>query len=157
MRRLALCCCAVALVSCRTSKDQVPEDAVADDTEEHTMEAAPIALSEFAGRWSVRLMSEDGDSTLGTYEMVATSDTAGWEVRFPNRPPVPVRVLGVEADSVITEVGPYESLLRKGVPVTSQGVQWLENDTMVSRITAHYQTKDPDSVLSLRSEATRAR
>jgi hypothetical protein len=157
MRRLAMFCCALVLANCRTSKDQRSDDTMTDHAEEHEAAPVPVALSEFAGRWTARLMSEDGDSTYGTYEMVATSDSTGWEVRFPNRKPVPVRILAVEADSVITEVGPYESLLRKGVQVMSSSVQWLEGDTMVSRITAHYQTTEPDSVASLRSEATRAR
>jgi hypothetical protein len=157
MRIFALCSCAVLLASCRPSQDRRPENPMADELEEHSTAPPPIALSEFAGTWTARLMSEDGDSTYGTYELVATGDTNGWELRFPNRAPLPMRVLAVEGDSVITEVGPYESLLRKGVQVTSNSVQWLENDTMVSAITAHYHTRAPDSVLSLRSEATRAR
>jgi hypothetical protein len=155
MRRLALCCCALLLASCSKSKDQPAEDAMADAG------AAPpattsIALTDVAGTWNVRLMPEAGDSTLRTYEMVATADTAGWEIHFPDRPPVPVRVLAVDGDSVVTEAGPFESIVRKGLQVTSRSVNRLQDGKLVSVITAHYQTKGPDSVRTFRSEATRA-
>ncbi len=155
MRRLTLCCCAVVLASCSKSKDQPPEDAMADATAAPPT-PAPIALTDVAGKWTVRLMPETGDSTLSSYEMVATGDSAGWELHFPKRPSVPVRIVAVDGDSIVTEAGPFESVLRKGVQVTSRSVNRLQDGKLVSVITAHYKTKGSDSVLTLRSEATRA-
>ncbi|HEY7481441.1 MAG TPA: hypothetical protein VH680_13085 [Gemmatimonadales bacterium] len=154
MRRLALCCCAVLLASCSKSKEQPAEDAMAD-AGAAAPAAAPIALSDVAGKWNVRLMAETGDSTLRTYQMVATADTMGWEIHFPDRPPVPVRVLAVNGDSIVTEAGPFESVVRKGIQVTSRSVNRLQDGKLVSVITAHYQAKGPDSVSTFRSEATR--
>jgi hypothetical protein len=150
-----LCCCAVVLAGCSKSKDQPPEDAMADAAAAPAA-PAPLALADVAGKWTVQLMSETGDSTLSTYEMVATADTTGWEIHFPKRPPVPVRVLAVDGDSIVTEAGPFESVLRKGVQVTSRSVHRMQDGKLMSAITAHYRTKGPDSVLTLRSEATRA-
>ncbi|MGH7526834.1 MAG: hypothetical protein ACREMX_09020 [Gemmatimonadales bacterium] len=155
MRRLALCCCAVVLAGCSKSKDQPPEDAMAGVTAAPPA-AAAIALADVAGKWTVRLMPETGDTTLSTYEMVATGDTTGWAIHFPKRSPVPVRVVAMDGDSIVTEAGPFESVLRKGVQVTSRSVNRLQDGKLVSVITAHYKTKGPDSVLTLRSEATRA-
>lgn len=116
---------------------------------------APIALADVAGKWSVRVMPESGDSTLLTYELVATADPSGWTLNFPKRPPVPARVTAA-GDSIVTEAGPYESVLRKGVQVTTSGVMRLVDGKLVGTTTAHYATSGADSVLNLRFEGTRA-
>jgi hypothetical protein len=117
---------------------------------------APIALADVAGKWSVRLMPESGDSTLLSYDMVATGDTSGWAFNFPKRKPVPLRVVAVDGDSIATEAGPFESNLRKGVQVTmSRTVSRLQDGKLVGTTTAHYATTGPDSVAHFRFEATR--
>ena len=154
MRRLALCC-AVVLAGCSKSKDQPPEDAIADTTA--AMPApAPIQLADVAGKWAVRVMPETGDTTLLSYELVTTGDTAGWAINFPKRSPIPIRVLAVDGDSIVTEAGPFESMLRKGVQVTSGTVFRLQDGKLMGAITARYQTSGPDSVAHLRLEGTRA-
>jgi hypothetical protein len=156
VRRFAMCCCAVAVVGCSQSKDQPATDEMADTT---AMAAAPapIALADVAGKWSVSLMPESGDSTVLSYEMVATGDTSGWAFNFPKRKPVPIRVVAVDGDSIATEAGPFESNLRKGVQVTlSRTVSRLQDGKLVGTTTAHYATTGPDSVAHFRFEATRA-
>lgn len=117
---------------------------------------APISLADVAGKWAVRTMTESGDSTLVRFEMVATGDTSGWTFNFPNRKPVPVRVVAVSGDSLVTEAGPFESVLRKGVKVTTRTVNRLQDGKLVGATTAHYATKGADSVRQLRFEGTRA-
>ena len=109
MRRFAMCCCAVVLVACSKSKDQPAADEMADAPAAPAA-PAPIALADVAGKWAVRLMPESGDSTLLSFEMVATGDTSGWTFNFPKRKPVPVRVVAVDGDSIVTEAGPFESI-----------------------------------------------
>ena len=155
MRRLAMCCCAVILVACSKSKDQPATDEMADATAAPAA-PAPIALADVAGKWSVRVMPESGDSTLLAFEMVATADTSGWTFNFPKRGPVPVRVVAVEADSIVTEAGPFPSNIREGVKVTTRTVHRLQDGKMVSTTIAHYATSGPDSVAHLRFEGTRA-
>jgi hypothetical protein len=158
VRRFALCCCAVVLVGCNKPKEQPAMDA-ADTTAAPVAPPAPapIALADVAGKWAVRLMPENGDTTLGKYEMVATGDTSGWVLNFPKRKPVPVRVLAVAGDSIVAEAGPFQSILRKGVKVTvSRSVYRLQDGKLVGATTAHYATSGPDSVAHLRFEATRA-
>jgi len=116
---------------------------------------APIALADVAGKWAMRTMNASGDSTLLTYELVATADPSGWTFNFPKRPPVPVRVAAA-GDSIVIDAGPYESLLRKGVQVTTNGVARLQDGKLMGATTAHYKTTGPDSVLPLRFEGTRA-
>jgi hypothetical protein len=155
VRRFAMCCCAVVLVGCGQSKNQPATDEMAD-TAAAPAAPAPIALADVAGKWSVRLMPESGDSTLLGYELVATADSMGWAFNFPKRKPVPVRVVAVDGDSIVTEAGPFESNLRKGVQVTTRSVNRLQDGKLVGGTTAHYATSGPDTVAHFRFEATRA-
>jgi hypothetical protein len=155
MRRLVLGCCAIALVACNKAKEEPPVESTAA-VPEAPAASAPIALADIAGRWSVRTMAETGDSTLITYELVTSSDTSGWSLNFPKRKPIPMRVVAVAGDSIVTEAGPFESALRKGVQVSVQNVTRLQDGKMVGTTIAHYATKGADSVRNLRFEGTRA-
>jgi hypothetical protein len=156
VRRFAMWCCAVVLVGCGQSKDQPATEEMAD-TPAVAAAPAPIALADVAGKWTVRLTPESGDSAILTYEMVATADTSGWAFSFPKRKPVPQRVVAVDGDSIVTEAGPFESGLRKGVQVTlSRTVSRLQDGKLVGATTAHYAASGPDSVAHFRFEGTRA-
>jgi hypothetical protein len=101
-------------------------------------------------------MLEGTDSVLVTTTMTATADTSGWSITLPGRPtPVPSRVLEVAGDSVTTESGPYESVLRKGVQVWTHSVMRLKDGKLVGTTVAHYSTTGADSVARLRTEGTR--
>ena len=155
MRRLMLGCCAIALVGCNKPKEEPPMESTAAAPETPAA-PAPIALADIAGKWSVRSMSESGDSTLVTYELVAAGDTSGWSLNFPKRKPVPMRVVAVAGDSVVTVAGPFESALRKGIKVTTNSVLRLQDGKLVGTTIAHYATSGADSVRNLRMEGTRA-
>ena len=120
--------------------------------------AAPsptISLADVAGKWKLRSTDQAGGTPVET-ELVATGDTSGWMMTAPNRKPIPVRVVAVEGDSVVTESGPFESLIRKGMQVTTRSVNRLEGGKLVGTIEARYTTKSGDSVVYRRSEGTRA-
>jgi hypothetical protein len=74
---------------------------------------------------------------------------------FPARDPVPVRVLESGADGYIIEAGPYESVLRKGVQVTTESVLRMQDGKLVGTTVAKYQGAAADSVVRLRTELTR--
>jgi hypothetical protein len=155
MRRLMLGCCAIALVGCNKPKEEPPMESTAAAPETPAA-PAPIALADIAGKWSVRSMTESGDSTLVTYELVAAGDTSGWSLNFPKRKPIPMRVVAVAGDSIVTEAGPFESVLRKGVKVSTNSVLRLQDGKLVGRTIAHYPTSGADSVRNMRIEGTRA-
>jgi hypothetical protein len=115
-----------------------------------------LSLADLAGKWTQRVMSETSDSVLVTSELTATADPAGWTITLPGRPPMPVQVM-VAGDSVMTTTGPYESVLRAGVQVTTNGVYRLVNGEMVGTTIAHYAgaAAGADSVVRLRTVATR--
>lgn len=154
MRRLTYCCCMVLLVGCSKSG----EEAAMDSTATATPAAAPqpIALADVAGTWAMRTMAPGTDSAVASFNVVAGADTSGWSIQFPNRPPIPVRVVSVAGDSIITAAGPYESILRKGVQVTTQTVMRLSDGMLVGTTVAHYATSGADSMITLHSEGMRA-
>ena len=154
MRHLVACCCAAALTGCAKSEPKPASD---------TAEAAPaapaaatISLGDVAGKWNVRTMAESGDSTLISFELVVSGDKSDWTEHFPNRDPIAVRVVAVDGDSIVTEAGPFESVLRKGVQVTTRSVNRLVDGKLVGATVARYATTGPDSVRHLRFEGTRA-
>jgi hypothetical protein len=153
MRRFALCCCVAVLAGCAKPEQQAARDSTAALAAGAT--AAPIALADVAGKWTMKTMREGSDSVLISYEMVAGADANGWSFNFPNRQPVPIRVLAVEGDSIVTEAGPYESVLRKGVQVSTHSVMRLQGGNVVGTTVAHYSTTGADSVVYLRTEGTR--
>lgn len=155
MRAPALLCCAVVLVACEKPKEQPPaaDTTAAMAPAPEPAAATPISLADVAGKWTIRVMQENSDSAILTYEMVA--DTAGWTLNLPKRKPVKAKVTA-SGDSITAEAGPYESALRKGVQVTTNGVYRLKDGKLVGTTIAHYKTTKPDSVLTLRVEGTKA-
>jgi hypothetical protein len=156
MRRLmfSCCCTALALVACAKSDDQAATDTAAG-TVAATPASTPISLADVAGRWTVRAVPETGDTTAVVSQLNASGDTTGWTMTLPNRPPIAARVVLVSGDSIVTETGPYESVLRKGVQVRTRSVMRLRDGKLIGNTIARYTTTGPDSVLRLRTEATR--
>lgn len=153
MRRITALFCAAALIGCAGGDEGEVQQS--EDSAAAAMAPAPtLSLADLAGTWNVRAMSETGDSTLATYTLNATSEPTGWTITFPNRDPIPVRVT-VDADSIIFDTDPYESPVRPGVQVTTQGAGRLMDGRLVGTYTARYAVSAPDSVMHGRIEGTR--
>jgi len=154
MRAVTSCWIALALVGCSKPADKAGQ--AAQEEASATAEAtAGISLADVAGTWSIRSTVRGKESTVVAYDMVATGDRDGWSINFPDRDPIPVRVVAVEGDSIVSEAGPFESVLRKGVQVSTRVVSRLQGDKLVGTTTAHYQVTGPDSVAQLDFEGTR--
>lgn len=155
MRGMTSCWIALVLVGCNK-----PADRPADTTvgEAPAMEAAPatISLADVAGKWKVTSKVEGNEGTVVTYDMVATADRSGWSIKFPKREAIPVRIVAVEGDSIVSESGPFESVLRKGVQVNTRVVSRLQDGKLVGTTVARYQVTGPDTVARLSWEGTRA-
>jgi hypothetical protein len=154
MRGLTSCCIALALVACKPAE----KPAETTTAEAPAMDAAPagLSLADMAGTWNVKSKMEGSDSVVVTYDLVTTADQNGWSLKFPNRDPIPMRVVAVEGDSVVIEAGPFESALRKGVQVSTQVVSRLQDGKLVGTTVARYQVTGPDTVARLTFEGTRA-
>jgi hypothetical protein len=160
MRFFAVLCCAAVLAGCTKAEDRSVGAGTTSDTMAapagETAEAAAISLSDLAGTWKVRSTDERGGNPIET-ELRATADTSGWTMTGPNRKPIPVRVVAVGGDSFVTEAGPYESFVRKGVQVRTRTVYRLEGDKLAGTTEARYKIGGRDSVAQRRNEGTRAR
>ena len=119
-----------------------------------TMSAA-LKLADFAGKWAMETRGDTGTAVLVAYTLDAKADTAGWALNFPDRAPVPTHV-SVSGDSLIMDAGPYESVLRKGVQVTTHSVSRLKDGKIEGTTVAHYSnTPTADSVRMLRMSGTK--
>ncbi len=154
---LLLSCSAAFFAGCGSGDTDAADTMAADSA---TMMPPPatamISLPQVAGQWAVRAIPESGADTSATeFVMTATGDESGWMVTFPNRDPVPVRIVSVAGDSIVSEMGPFESARRAGVQTNTTNVWRLVGDRLVGTTVARYQTMDADSVLRLRIEGTR--
>jgi hypothetical protein len=159
MRRFVCACCtAVLVLSCAKSDDATVTDTAAGTAAATAPTPAALNLADLAGKWNMRSVPESGaDTTPTTYVLTATGDTSGWTIAFPNRrAPVPVHVMSVAGDSVVFHAGPFESVRRRGVQVTTESVARLRDGRIVGTTVAHYRTTGADSVLRLRTEGTKA-
>jgi hypothetical protein len=150
-------CIGLLVLACSNPSDK-PADMPAGDA---TAEAAPapapagISLADVAGTWKIHSTMEGNEKVTVDYNLVATADRSGWTVNFPNRDPIPARVVAVDGDSIVTESGPFESVIRKGVQVNSRVVVRLQDGKLVGTTTARYQVSGPDTVARLKLEGTR--
>jgi hypothetical protein len=154
MRTVTSCWIALALVGCSKPADK-PADTAMEDTPRGE-EAAPaaVSLADMAGTWHVSSKVEGSDKVV-TYDLVITDGKDGWMLKFPNRDPIPVRVLSVEGDSVVSEAGPFESVLRPGTQVRTSVVTRLRDGKLVGTNTARYEVSGPDTVAILHFEGSR--
>ena len=147
----AITLCAAALLGC-TKTEKPPADAPGA-----TMTApatAALSAAAVAGDWNMTATAAGTGSTV-TFVFNASGDPSTWTFTFPGRPPVPVSV-SFDGDSMMTSAGPYESVLRPGVQVTTNSVMRLQGGKVIGATTARYAGAGADSVVQLTSEGTRA-
>ena len=157
MRSFVLFCCTALLAGCGKSENQTADDRTAMDTAAvapATPAAPPISLADVAGKWKIRTTDEAGGTPVET-ELTATADTSGWSLAAPKRKPIPVRVVAVAGDSIVSESGPYESFILKGTQVTTRAVYRLQGGKLVGTTEARYALKGHDSVAHRPTEGTR--
>ena len=155
MKRMTALLCAAALIGCAGGDDV--DEQQAEDSAAAAMAPAPaptLSLADVAGTWTINAMNETGDSVLTTYTLNAAAEPTGWTISIPNRDPIPVRVT-VDADSIIFDTDPYESPVRSGVQVTTQGAGRLVDGKLQGAYTARYQVTTPDSVVRGRLAGTK--
>lgn len=103
-----------------------------------------IKLSDVAGTWTTKSMVGPKDSVVTTSLVSASADEKGWRLHLRGgREPIPVRVVAIGGDSVVTEAGPFASVLRPGQTVTLlRTVAHYKGDAMTGTFEAHYGSGD---------------
>lgn len=159
MRSLTLLTCAIVLAGCTKAEDRSVGAATTGDTAAPaatTAEATPISLSELAGTWKVRTTDAQGGTPIETH-IRATADSSGWTMVGPDNKTVPVRVVAVGGDSIVTEAGPFPSYVLKGAKVSTRTVYRLQGDSLVGNTEARYKINGRDSVAQRATRGTRIR
>jgi hypothetical protein len=113
--------------------------------------AKGIRFSDVAGTWSEQTTIGPKDTVI-TGEMMATADGKGWMTKLAGRDPIPTRIVAIGGDSIVTESGPFESVLRPGQMVRTRTTAHYKGDTMTGILEAHYANGD---VLKGKVTATR--
>ena len=152
MSRAALLLIVPLVVGC-SKKEAAPAD-TASQVADTPVAAAPAPMN-VAGTWNIKVMPEGKDTTLLSYPLVATNEKTGWKMTLPNRSAMTPTVSWMDNDSIVLENGPYKSVLRKDVMVTTHSTMHMEGDKLIGKTIAHYKTKNADSVVMLRTEGTR--
>jgi hypothetical protein len=162
VRLVMYCCTAVAIVGCaKTDSKPAATDSAAGAVAPAVAPAAPaapaaIVLADIAGKWNVVAVPTTGDTTPTKFVLTVAATPDGFTQTYANGLVVKPKVV-VDADSIVSDAGPYASVRRKGVKVVTHSVMRKEGDKLVGTSTAHYQgVKGADSVLTLRTEGTRA-
>ncbi len=141
--------CVALLLGCGASEEaDVADEAVPDAP-------AAIALADVAGTWSFDSYADGSDTVITTIEVAATADPTGWTWTFPDRDPV-AGTASADGDSIMVDVGPFESVLRAGVMVSVHSVLRLEDGDMVGAFVARYETTEADSILTGTLRGTRS-
>ena len=155
MRKALRLCLALGvglfLVDCESEPAEEPTDELPADT---VAVAPTISLADIAGTWNTRSVPVSGSDTTATLAQVVVTPDA-WTLMLPGRDPIE-GVVTTSGDSIMVDAGPYESVRRDGLMVTTHAVYRLEGDRLVGTVEAHYATAEADSVLILRTEGTRA-
>jgi hypothetical protein len=115
-----------------------------------------IKLSDVAGTWITKSMVGPKDSVVTTSLITAAADDKGWRLHLRGgHEPVAMRIVAIGGDSIVTEAGPFESVLRPGQTVTVlRGVGHYKGDAVTGTFEAHYASGD---VLKGKTAGTRKR
>ena len=82
------------------------------------------------------------DSVFVTYTTVIASDGKTAMVHYPGRDPIQSHVVAMAGDSTVTEMGPYPSILRPGVSVTTRSINHFSGNTFKGSFVAVYSSGD---------------
>ena len=116
---------------------------------------SPLRLADLAGTWKMTATNAANDSTLVTYDMMATDDTTGWSIMYPEHAtPIALHVR-IDADSIIMDAGPYGSTARQGATVTIHGAVHVRDGKLVGAESAFYRVNTTESVVHIKLEGTR--
>jgi hypothetical protein len=144
MRSISLLLAVALLAGCAPKEEQPAAEPMPP--------AAPYAAYE--GAWSTTSMV-DGTADPVVGSMTLTADGVGSTMSLPDRPNIPITV-SMSGDSLVVTTAEYESVLRKGVMVTTRVASVMDGAMMKGNLEASYTTPDGPQVVKGTSESKRA-
>ena len=97
-----------------------------------------IKLADVAGTWDVKSVMGPKDSVVATWVMTVAADGKSWTMTLPNRAPIAARIVAMGGDSVVAEMGPYESVVRPGQMVTTRSTGHFKGDAVTGTLEGHF-------------------
>jgi hypothetical protein len=109
----------------------------------------------WAGKWNGRATVGANDSVLIVFAFTIAPDGKSATMGFYNQDPIPAHIVAVGGDSMVTEAGPFQSVLKPWESVISLlSVAHFKGDKMWGTFEAAYPKGDP---VQGRIEATRVK
>ena len=99
--------------------------------------AAAVTWGALTGDWEGKSMRGTSDSVITAMTVTFTLTKRAY-VTFPGRPRIRARNLQVGGDSVVMDVGPYESVSRPGHKITTHTVARVANHKMTGTFYAKF-------------------
>jgi hypothetical protein len=90
------------------------------------------------GVWEGRSTVPPRDSVIASYTLTVTAEPSGLRMKLPNRDPQSPRLIAAGGDSVVTETGPYDSVARPGLKVTTRTISHFRGDSLFGSFEARY-------------------
>jgi hypothetical protein len=90
------------------------------------------------GVWEGRSTVPPRDSVIAIYTLTVTADASGVRMKLPDRDPQTPRLVAAGGDSVVTETGPYDSVARPGLKVTTRTISHFRGDSLFGSFEARY-------------------
>lgn len=158
-RRTPLLLCAVATLACSTSDRHTLDTTAATSATPvnpaaSATAAANVSLAQMIGTWHGKSMPEGKDTVLGTWTLEAPADSSKWVVTMSNGQKIPLHIVAIAGDSVVSQLGPYKNTADKGQMETIRSVTRMQGDKMVGVAETRLVSK-PDSVVRVRLEGTK--
>jgi len=115
--------------------------------------AAAQQRQPFSGTWNGRSTLGANDSVLIIFVLTIAPDGKSATMKVANKNLIPIRVLAVGGDSMVTEAGPYRSIVRPWESVKSlRTTAHLKGDTLKGITEVRYESGE---LVKARTEATR--
>lgn len=102
-------------------------------------------IADFAGTWQVTATITGAAKPVASV-LAGTAADSGWSITLEGRPKMALTV-SMSGDSLIAVSPEYESVLRKGVKVTTRIAGVMKNGQMEGNVVATYKTAKGDEVV----------
>jgi hypothetical protein len=90
------------------------------------------------GVWEGRSTVGPRDSVIATYTLTVMPEASGIRMKLPNRDPQTPRLVAAGGDSLVTETGPYDSVARPGLKVTTRTISHFKGDSLFGTFEGRY-------------------
>lgn len=116
--------------------------------------AANVSLAQMIGTWHGKSMPEHQDTVLDTWTLQAPTDSSKWTVTMSNGQTIPLHIVAIAGDSVVSQLGPYKNAADNGQVETIRSVTRIQSGKIVGTAETRL-ASNRDSVVRVRLQGTK--